>query len=116
MLDSYRACSYVRIDQVKLVLVAVMQSDTIHSRHKRIELDNNRLIPEYTSSIRFGIVWTSTVKFLWLSTVVGWGIFPASTSNWSLSTIFMWVKLRFCANFSRHRRTELDSCRLIPEI
>jgi hypothetical protein len=33
-----------------------MQSDAIHSRYRRTELDGNRLIPEYTSSIRFGIM------------------------------------------------------------
>jgi hypothetical protein len=51
MMDSYP----VQIDPVKLVLAFMHTSDAIHSRYRRTEL-GMRLIPEYTSSIRFDTV------------------------------------------------------------
>jgi hypothetical protein len=59
------------IDPVKLVS-AVMQSDAIHSRYRQIELDNNRLIAEYTSSVRFAIMMNDycRVTFTGLSIIV----------------------------------------------
>jgi hypothetical protein len=47
------ACSCLLIDPVKLV-IAALHSDAIHSRHRRTELDGNRLLPVCTGYIRFG--------------------------------------------------------------
>jgi hypothetical protein len=92
-MDTYPSCSCLRIDPVKPVL-AVMHSDAIHSRHRRTELDGNRLLPEYTSSIRFRTMMDDYCKVSMAFKGRWSGSCPASISNWSIYKIFKWVKLR----------------------
>jgi hypothetical protein len=90
-----------------------MHSDAIHSRHRRTELDGNRLNPDYMCSICFGTMMDDYCKVS--MAFKGRWSGSCSTSKWSIQNVFKWVKLRVDANFSRHQRTELDSCRFIPD-
>jgi hypothetical protein len=76
------------------------------SRHQRTELDSCLLIPEYSGPVRFGTMMDDYRDVF--AAIKGRGrALPAS--NVSISNP------GDSANFSRHRRTELDSCLLIPE-
>jgi hypothetical protein len=80
MMDSYPEVFLALNDQMRAhgfeLIRSSMHSDAIHSRHRRTELDGNRLNPDYTTSIYFGRCWTTTVKYLWLSRVDGRGRAP----------------------------------------